>query len=82
MNTVLILSKEILRVLCTDNLPHKLEKEQDLPQICNVYDAIPRECPPFGVSKKNIMGRRVFTFWRTIYSLYLSGENILPACGR
>lgn len=39
MNTVFILLKDILRALCIDNLSYKLEKEQGLPQICNVYVA-------------------------------------------
>ena len=31
--------KEALRALCMDNLPHTLEKQQGLPQICNVHAA-------------------------------------------
>lgn len=31
--------QEKLQALGIDNLPHQLEKEQDLPQFCNVYTA-------------------------------------------
>lgn len=35
--------------MCIDNLLHKLEKEQGLPQICNVYATTAVEFPPFGL---------------------------------
>ena len=59
---------------------YELQKEQGLPQICNVAAAIAVDSPPSGLVMAH-NGKRV-NFLYGEQCIRLSRDAILPACGR